>query len=136
MDDNHRSVLIKSYRYTIDDWCFEIPTETIGDSPELSLEEIAKKELLEEAGYKSEKIIKLGNYYASNGVMNDKINYFLAPNVEINEKLLTEELENISEVLVLSIDKVKELIFSSKMKDIESAFGVLLAIQHINQNNH
>jgi len=41
-------VLIRSYRYPVDDWCYEVPAG--GLSPGLTPEEVARRELLEEVG--------------------------------------------------------------------------------------
>jgi 8-oxo-dGTP pyrophosphatase MutT (NUDIX family) len=41
-------VLIRSYRYCVDDWCYEVPAG--GPSPGLTTEEVARRELSEEIG--------------------------------------------------------------------------------------
>ncbi len=38
-------VMIRSYRYTVDDWCWELPAGGLGDKPGVPLVEVAQQEL-------------------------------------------------------------------------------------------
>src|SRR4051812_47324402 len=43
-------VLVKQYRYPVDEWCLEVPAGGTHDTGSKSLEEVARKELREEIG--------------------------------------------------------------------------------------
>lgn len=43
-------VLLRQYRYAVDEWCLEVPAGGTHDSGDASLEEVARKELREEVG--------------------------------------------------------------------------------------
>ena len=47
-------VMIRSYRYTVDDWCWELPAGGLGDKPGVPLDEVARQELAEETGGSAE----------------------------------------------------------------------------------
>ena len=43
-------VLLRQYRYTVDEWCLEVPAGGTHDSSDASFEDVARKELREEIG--------------------------------------------------------------------------------------
>jgi ADP-ribose pyrophosphatase len=76
-------VLVYQYRYTVDDWCLEIPAGA--QQPGLSLEETARAELREEVGGTAERLQYLGHFYAANGICNEVSHLFLATGVTLAE---------------------------------------------------
>ena len=59
--------MIRSYRYTVDDWCWELPAGGLGDKPGVPLVEVAQQELAEETGGISQIIEEVGWFYTMNG---------------------------------------------------------------------
>jgi ADP-ribose pyrophosphatase len=49
-------VMLKQYRYAVDEWCLEIPAGGTHDSGDAPLEEVVRKELDEEVGATAEKL--------------------------------------------------------------------------------
>jgi ADP-ribose pyrophosphatase len=74
-------VLIRSYRYTVSDWCYEVPAG--GLSPGLTPEEAARRELLEEIGGTASDLRYIGQFYTSNGISNEVAYVYLATDVEL-----------------------------------------------------
>lgn len=75
-------ILIRTYRYTVDDWCWEVPAG--GLQPNQSLEQLAIEELQQEIGGTAQQLHYLGWFYASNGICNEKGHVFLATGVTLN----------------------------------------------------
>src|SRR5688572_28474178 len=48
--DDGKMILVRQYRYPVDDHCLEVPAGTTQDTQDLSLEAVAAKELQEEIG--------------------------------------------------------------------------------------
>ena len=124
---NGKVVLIRSYRYTIDEWVWEIHAGTLADKDEDAIEAAAKAELAEEIGAACERLEKLGNFYISNGFARMQAHYFMAVNVLTSGTKRHESFEVIDKVAVFGIEEVKRMIYSGEMRDADSAFGILLA---------
>ena len=69
-------VLIRQYRYSVNDWCLELPCGAIedGEHPEHA----AARELLEETGCVPEQLTPLGDCYASAGISDCRVYFYLA----------------------------------------------------------
>ena len=76
-------VLIRSYRYPVEDWCYEVPAG--GLFPGLTPEETARRELEEEIGGRAAELRFVGRFYTSNGISNEVAYVYLATGVEIGE---------------------------------------------------
>lgn len=72
-------LLIRHYRYAVDDWCWEVPAGGIreGQTPF----EVAREELKQEVGAEAAKWEYIGQFYASNGISNEVGHAFLATGV-------------------------------------------------------
>jgi len=76
--ETNKLILLRQYRPAIKCWCIEQVAG--GVEPELNITENAKKEVLEEIGYKveDEDLIFLGDFFVTPGLMNFKTYFFLA----------------------------------------------------------
>jgi ADP-ribose pyrophosphatase len=128
-----RIVLIRTYRYNVDDWVWEVPAGGIGDKPHLSLEAAAREELREETGYTGGTFEKLSEYYSAVGVLDLKFTVFLARGVERTHDLDLEDSEQIDEVALLTLDEAVARARSGAINDGESALAILLAAEALSQ---
>lgn len=76
-------VLIRNYRYTVDDWCWEVPAGNI--EPEQSVEEAAASELRQEVGGTAEEWQMIGRFYLANGISDEVGHILLAREVVLGE---------------------------------------------------
>ena len=76
-------VLIRQYRYPVNDWCCELPAGGLG--PDSTPEAAARRELAEEVGGQAAELCYRGWYYTSNGISDEKAHVFLATGVELGE---------------------------------------------------
>lgn len=100
-------LLIKQYRHGIRDITIEIPGGMIdpGESPL----ESAKRELLEETGYKSENWKKIGMVHPNPAIMSNNCYTFLALNCKRVSEPNFDSTENI-ETFFCSSDEIKKYI--------------------------
>lgn len=84
-----RVVLVKQYRPALGRVTLEIPAGIVeyGEDPSSA----AKRELLEETGYRSRKLTKICEYYTSPGFTDSKFHIFLAEDLELYEQNLDPE---------------------------------------------
>ena len=105
-------VVIEQYRYTLDEWMLEFPAGAIDDGE--SSEEAAKRELEEDTGYVSDKLIYLGEYYMNQGISSAKCDLFFAICKERKQAHL-EKTELIKTKLI-SKEQFQELIYNNEFK--------------------
>lgn len=115
-------ILIHHYRYPIKQWCWELPAG--GQKEGKTLEKSAKDELLEEVGGVAKYWTHVGNFFPSNGIMNEEAHVFLATGVVCGEHA-REPLE-IMEVHVKPVEEVIKMVKAGKMSDASSALSILL----------
>jgi len=118
-------VLLKQYRYAVDEWCLELPAGGTHDTPDASLEEAARKELREEVGATAKSLTYVDFFYPANAITNEKCHVFLAEGVELSGDQETEAGETI-EVHLVPIAEAIELARSGAMKTAPSALALLL----------
>ena len=124
-------VVLRTYRYTVDEWCWEVPAGGIGDKSGASLEEVARAEMLEESGCSGGTLEYLGWYYSANGAANLKVHYYLARDVKFGDARAPEHAESIDEVRCLDLAEAFEWAYSGKMRDGDSVLALLLAAKKL-----
>ena len=118
-------VLLKQYRYPVDEWCLEVPAGGTHDSGDAALEEVARKELREEVGGTAKSLTYVTFFYSANAITNEKCHVFLAEGVELAKKPKTESSESIETQLV-TVEKALELARSGAIKTAPCALALLL----------
>ena len=92
-------LLVEQFRIPLQKRVIEIPAGIVGDEPEFigeSLAETAKRELLEEAGYRAEKVDLLGISPTSSGMSSEYIHLFHASGLTRETNGGGTESENIT----------------------------------------
>ena len=129
--DNSRILLIRSYRYPIDSWCWEIPAGTLADRPGTDPREAARQELEEELGATCDSLQDLGSFYLANGFASCPVRYYVAWGARINAEPTRGPLEIISEVRGVPHLEVMRMVFEGEILDGDSVLGLLLAAPQI-----
>ena len=89
-------VLIRQFRYVVDQWLWEIPAGGSDDFDGQDYTSLAARELHEEIGGHAEKIISLGPIWGAAGVLDQVLYVYLALGVSLdreNHPELTEVIE-------------------------------------------
>lgn len=120
-------VLINSYRYTVDDWCIEIPAG--GVKPGQSLEEAARAELLEEVGGTAVALEQMGQFYTMNGIGNEVAHVFLATGVMLGKP--QHESTEVLEIRPTPIAEALHMARSNEISDGPSALALLLCAERL-----
>lgn len=120
-------VLIHTYRYTVDDWCYEIPAGSV--KPDQSLPDAAKAELLEEIGGTAVSLQHLGQFYPLTGICNQIGHVFLATDVTLGPP--QREPTEVMECHPLPIPQALHMAQTNQISDGPSALALLLFADHL-----
>lgn len=119
--DDDNIIMIKNYRFVVDATLWELPAGILEpDEPPI---ETAKRELIEETGYRAKSVEPLTTFYTSPGICDEIMHAFVAKDLEFVGQDLddTEEIE----VEIVSWTKVKEMIKLGEIMDGKSLAALL-----------
>ncbi len=117
-------VMIRSYRYTVDDWCWELPAGGLGDKLGCSPEEVARQELREETGAGCLEMREIGWFYSMNGTSTARCSFFLATGVQLNGPPELEATE-LSDVHLIPLEQAVQMARDGRITDADSALVLL-----------
>lgn len=119
-------VLIRQYRYTVQQWVWEIPAGGLqqGQTPL----DAARQELREEIGGVSNEILSLGTFHTANGRTSELGNYFVAKNVQLGES--EHESSEVITIHPTPVADVLGMLQRNEIKDAPSALALHLARPH------
>ena len=88
-------------------------------------EKTVLSEEIEETGYKAEEFTHLGEYYATPGYCEEKLNIFLARKLTfVGQNLDDGEFLNVSKY---SLDELYQMVMDNKIYDAKTAIAILKA---------
>jgi len=119
--DEPRVLLERQYRYAAQDYLWELPAGRI-DPGERALAG-AKRELIEETGYRARKWKRALFFYASPGFLDETMAIYLARELTLGEAQ-PEEDESI-ECKLVPLSETIEMVLSGRIRDGKTIAGVL-----------
>jgi ADP-ribose pyrophosphatase len=121
MVDAEHVCLIRNYRIAVRETLIEIPAGTLESNE--PPEKTAERELVEETGYRPERLKKLHSFFLSPGVIDEHMHLFVAEGLkEVGaEREEGEQIEN----LIVSWQEAIDMIFNGKIKDAKTIVGLL-----------
>lgn len=128
---DRKILLLKMYRFTTDEWTWEVPAGGLGDKPQLQTIEVAKLELKEEAGAEAARYEDLGWRFCANGMTDKKLHYFIAWDTEVVSHSQHELGEHIEAPVPFSVDDVRKMVFDGTIRDGETVVALCLAFERL-----
>lgn len=116
-----RVLLERQYRYAAQQYLWELPAGRI-DPGESALAG-AKRELIEETGYRAKRWKKALTFYASPGFLDETMTIFLAQDLTLGEAQ-PEEDESI-ECQMIPLSQAVDMVLSGKVHDGKAIAGIL-----------
>jgi len=119
--DDGRIVLLRQYRFATGGTIWEIPAGTLepGEPPI----ETARRELIEETGYRAERLEPLCEFFSTPGYTNEKIHAFLATHLAAGEAA-PEPGEEI-EIRLVPLADVLKMIDRGEIQDGKTLAAIL-----------
>ncbi|MBV8841340.1 MAG: NUDIX hydrolase [Bryobacterales bacterium] len=121
VDDHKRILLVRQYRLPARRYLWELPAGRV-DEGETTLQ-AARRELMEETGYRARSWKKLAEFYPSPGFLAEKMTIFLA--TELTEGTQSPMEDERIETRWFSARELDQLIGSGKMIDAKTQIGFL-----------
>tara|TARA_B100000700_G_scaffold6400_1_gene6820 strand:+ start:5862 stop:6389 length:528 start_codon:yes stop_codon:yes gene_type:complete len=121
VDDNH-ICLIRNYRVSVGQDLLELPAGTLEPNEPHAI--TAKRELMEETGYRAKKLEHLHSFYLSPGILDENMHLYLATGLTEGETA-REEGELITNHVV-SWDTALQLVQERQIFDAKSISGILM----------
>jgi len=130
--DDGRLVLVRQYRYLGEKTSVEFPGGGMkqGETPV----DAANREFLEETGYKTDNLIKIGAFEPCVGVVKDMSHVFIANELTETQKPKSDEAEY-TEVILRRIDEFENMIKQGEIWDGQVLAAWALA-RDLLLNNH
>jgi ADP-ribose pyrophosphatase len=133
--DDDRIVLMRQYRYSIDDALWELPAGTLNGReenarmvPTETPEECAARELLEETGYEAGRLEKVCECYAMPGYNDEMIHVFFARDLTLRQQQL-DVGEVIYEIKPFGLAEIEVMIASGEIRDAKTLIGLFYALR-------
>jgi 8-oxo-dGDP phosphatase len=130
LDDAQRVLLIRQYRHPVGRLLWEIPAglcDVAGEPPWAT----ARRELVEEAGYRARDWRVLADYYTSPGFSTERLRIFLARDLERVPEAERDFVPEAEEAHLLSawlpLDEAVPKVFAGDLHNGVAALGILAA---------
>ncbi|MCP5097873.1 MAG: NUDIX hydrolase, partial [Chloroflexi bacterium] len=120
-------VLIHTYRYTIDQYSWEVPAGA--QEPGQTVKEAALAELREEVGGSTKALQQIGRFYTAPGISDEDGFYFLATGVTLGQP--DHESTEIMEIHTKPIAEALQMVQEGVIVDGNSAFALMMAAPYL-----
>ena len=119
-------ILIRQYRYTIDQWIWELPAGTLKPGEDLAA--AAARECEEEIGQAPGRVARLRSFFPTPGFCDEEMNFYLcdelrAPAADSTAK--KDEDEDL-EPKVFTLEEAREMLDAGEIVDLKTAVGLML----------
>ncbi len=120
-DPDPELVLIRQYRYAADQYLYEIPAGRLdpGETPA----ECARRELLEETGYRADAVQPLFTMFTTPGFTDERIHLFMATGLVAGEH--QREADEFMELVPTRLSRALSMIEQGEIQDAKTALALL-----------
>jgi len=120
--DRDHICLLRNHRFVIGETLWEVPAGTL--EPDEPIEDAAIRELIEETGYRAGKMQYFGFFYASPGVMDEKLHLYFATELTAGEA--KPEIDEELEPHTIRFDEAIRMALSGEIVDAKTVTALLL----------
>jgi ADP-ribose pyrophosphatase len=125
--DQGRVVLVRQYRRAVDRVLLELPAGTL--EPGERRDVCAKRELVEETGWRARSVRRLGRFYAAPGFLSEEMTVFLATG--LTQSVASPEPDELVRPVVMTLSAALSKVNSGAIRDAKTIIGLWLAERHL-----
>lgn len=124
MPDPDHVVLIRQYRYAVDQWLWELPAGTVdpGEEPEAA----ARRECHEEIGLLPERVELLGRFLPTPGYCDEAMVFFGLTGLYEPAHRAVPDPDECLEPRVVTLEEARAMVRRGEIVDLKSAFALTL----------
>lgn len=122
-----RIILIRQYRYVVDQWLWELPAGSL--EPGESLDSAALRECHEETGKIAGRATRLSTYYPSPGFCDEAMHFFLLTELRDRrpgEPAAAQDPDELLTVKEFSVADAREMVRVGEIVDMKTVAGLAL----------
>ncbi|MBY5035231.1 NUDIX hydrolase [Streptococcus gallolyticus] len=119
-------VLVRQFRKAIERVIYEIPAGKLEDGEADSQEAAALRELEEETGYTTDKLVLLSDFYSAIGFCNERLRLYLAENLTKVENPRPQDEDEVIELYEVTLEEAQALVASGEICDAKT----IMALQY------
>jgi len=121
LNEKKEILMIRQFRKATEEVIWELPAGKIERGE--TLENCAKRELVEETGYYPKKIEELLTYFSAPGFCDEKLTLFFTEDLE--KRCKNEDEDEFIQVENLTIDQALKMVENNLIKDAKTIIGIL-----------
>jgi ADP-ribose pyrophosphatase len=129
--DDGNVLLVRQYRYPVDDITIEIPAGKIDKKEEP--EKCARRELAEEVGAINGDLKLLSSFYTTPGFCDEVLHLYIATGFNMSQNNLDED--EFLDIVSVKHEEAVKWIMEGKIKDSKTIIGILMAMNFLNNGN-
>ena len=122
LTDDGKVICVRQYRYAVGQVTTEIPAGKL-DTPDEDLVEATLRELREETGARCKSLTYLGTYLASPAILDEKINLYLARDLEFGET--DPDDDEFIDVVQIPLAEMVDRVMAGEILDGKTQLAVL-----------
>jgi ADP-ribose pyrophosphatase len=127
-----RILLVRQYRYVVNQWLWELPAGTL--EPDESLQAAALRECHEEVGKIAGHARKVLSLFPSPGFCDEEMHFFML--TDLRDRLASEpaphqDPDEILKVKEFSVKEVREMVSVGEIADMKTVVGITMAERSI-----
>jgi ADP-ribose pyrophosphatase len=122
LPDADHLVLLRNYRFPLNETLWEIPAGTL--EPDEDLLHAARRELAEETGYQATEWEKLTAFYSSPGILSEVLHLFVARN--LTPGVMHPELDEQMEPQTVPVTQALAWLHDGTIRDAKTIIALLL----------
>ncbi len=117
-------VMMRQFRFPVDEWCLELPMGTAVETPGKPLHAVVAEELEADIGGSFDALEEVGSFYTSPALSDESCHVFLA--VGVSMRLAPPEARDDVRIVRKPVAEVVQLIRCGRLKHGPTALAILL----------
>lgn len=122
-------VFVRQYRHAVGEVTLELPAGQM-NRHDHSLEDTARRELLEEAGYASDVVDQVARWFTNAGQSTGQVSLFLAREAD-RVAAPKNHAREFTEVVLVPLPQVKDLLRRGELRTVGQVAATLAALDHL-----